>query len=199
MKPGAVLNDITRMQMERAHELGGLWYFNHLWVHTPHTQWDPPGDYRLRAGDEGGCDLGVYYQGYGSDFARTVSLGPIHQDVQREFDSVREVYEAMQETARIGNTCADVYEAAQRVIREKRNGRDAGCLGHGLGLECHEIPVIIADENVPLEENMVLQIEVGSVEPPRDTFVFLEDAGVITTEGWQRLNDLPQEIVEIEV
>ncbi|HVF09894.1 MAG TPA: M24 family metallopeptidase [Abditibacteriaceae bacterium] len=195
LKPGIVLGDITRMQMERAHELGGLWYFNHLWLHTPSTQWDMPADYKLKAGDEGGCDLGIYYQGYGSDFGRTVSLGPVHEEIQREFDSVRAVYDGMKDAARIGNSGADIYEAAQKVIREQRNGRGAGCLGHGLGLECHEIPAILPTENEPLEENMVIQIEVGSVEPPRNTYIFLEDAGVVTPRGWELLNDLAQDIV----
>jgi Xaa-Pro aminopeptidase len=194
MKPGVKLRDITRAQVERAAEFGGLWYFNHLWVHQAGEAWDPPADYVLQSGDEGGCDLGVYYQGYGSDFGRTVSLGPVEASIQSEYDSMREVYDAMRQEARAGNSGADLYNAAQKVIRERRNGRAAGCLGHGLGLECHEIPAILATETDPMEENMVVQIEVGDVVQPRNTFLFLEDAGVVTAQGWEPLNDLPRDI-----
>ncbi len=196
MKPGVQLMDITRIQMARAQELGGLWYFNHLWVHTPGQPWDPPADYRLKPGDEGGCDLGIYFQGYGCDFGRTVSLGPVHEQIREEHTSVKEVYDAMREVARIGNTGADVFNAAQKAIQEKRGGRAAGCLGHGLGLECHEVPAVLPTETEPMEENMVLQLEVGSVEPPRGTFVFLEDAGVLTPRGWEPLNELPREVIQ---
>ncbi|PIU60831.1 MAG: hypothetical protein COS85_22455 [Armatimonadetes bacterium CG07_land_8_20_14_0_80_59_28] len=198
MKPGVALDDIARMQMARAHELGGLWYFNHLWVHQPGAAWDPPPDYRLQPGDEGGCDLGIYYQGYGSDFGRTVSLGPIHPDTQRDYDSLRAVYEAMIEVAKPGNSGADLFHAAQRAIQKYRGGRAAGCLGHGLGLECHEIPALLPTETEALEENMVVQIEVGSHGPPRNSFLFLEDAGLVTAHGWTPLTDLPQDIVVIE-
>jgi Xaa-Pro dipeptidase len=199
MKPGVALRDIQQMQMERASELGGLWYFNHLWVHSPNSAWDPPADYVLQKGDEGGVDLGIYYQGYGSDFGRTVSLGPVHPAIRNEYESFRSVYEAMRATARIGNTGADIYQAAQEAIAKDLGKRavgplPAGCLGHGLGLECHEIPAILPSENDPIEENMVIQVEVGNIEQTRQTHLFLEDAGVITKDGWERLNDLSQDI-----
>jgi Xaa-Pro aminopeptidase len=194
MKPGVALGDVARMQMTRAHELGGLWYFNHLWVHKPGDAWDPPANYRLQHGDEGGCDLGIYCQGYGSDFGRSVSLGSIHPDTQREYDSLRAVYDAMIAAARPGNSGADLYNAAQKAIQKHRGGRSAGCLGHGLGLECHEIPAILPTETEPLEVGTVIQVEVGFHEPPRKTFLFLEDAGVVTADGWEPLTNLERDI-----
>lgn len=197
MKPGVALGEIARMQMARAHELGGLWYFNHLWVHQPGDAWDPPPTYRLQAGDEGGCDLGIYYQGYGSDFGRSVALGAVHESTRREYDSLRMVYEAMVRAARPGSTGADIHRAAQEAIQKHRGGRGAGCLGHGLGLECHEIPAILPTETEPIEAGMVIQLEVGSTEPPRNSFLFLEDAGVVTANGWERLTDLSTDIAVV--
>jgi Xaa-Pro aminopeptidase len=194
MKPGVMLEDIQRMQQARASELGGLWYFDHLWVHTPGEPWDPPRDYRLRKGDEGGCDLGVYVAGYGCDFGRTVSLGPVHPEVRAEYDTLRVAYDAMHDACRVGNTSGDVVRAAQKVEKELRGGRSAGCLGHGLGLEVHESPAIMKHWDEPIEENMVIQIEVGDVSPPRNTFVFLEDAGVVTKDGWQPMTDLERDV-----
>lgn len=198
MKPGVMLGDIARMQVSRAQELGGVWYFNHLWVHQPGSAWDPPPTSRLQKGDEGGCDLGIYYQGYGSDFGRTVSLGPVADETRREFDSVRAVYEAMKAVSRPGNACAEIFHAAQKVIQEHRKGRGAGCLGHGLGLECHEIPAILRTEPGLIEENMVIQLEVGDVIPTRNSFLFLEDAGVVTAKGWEPLTDLEKDIAVLK-
>ena len=194
MKPGVMLGDIARMQVSRAQELGGVWYFNHLWVHRPGSPWDPPPTYRLQNGDEGGCDLGIYYQGYGSDFGRTVSLGPVSEETRREFDSFRAVYEAMREITRPGTACAEIFHTAQKAIQKHRAGRLAGCLGHGLGLECHESPAILSTEKGLIEENMVIQLEVGENTPTGNTFLFLEDAGVVTANGWESLTDLERDI-----
>jgi Xaa-Pro aminopeptidase len=197
MRPGVRLADVQRMQMARTSELGGTWYFNHLWVHAPGTPWDPPPEYALREGDEGGCDLGVYVKGYGCDFGRTVSLGRVDPDVRRQYETLRAGYEAMAGAARAGNSTRDVMRAAVTVERDLRGGRILGCRGHGLGLECHEMPVLMHNWDEPLEENMVLQVEVGDVIDGRNTFLFLEDAGVITAQGWQCLTDLPREIFEL--
>ncbi len=194
MKPGVKLRDIARMQMRRMSELGGLWYFEHLWVHTPGEPWDPPPDYELRAGDEGGCDLGCYIKGYGCDFGRTVSVGPPSQWLRDEFDSLKGVYDEMCAVARVGNTPAQLYETIERLKKEKRAGKHSFCVGHGLGLEVHELPAALPSEQEPFEIGSVIQIEVGSVDQPRNTFVFQEDAGVITQTGWQSLTDLPAQI-----
>ena len=198
MRPGVTLGELTRMQMARAHELGGAWYFNHMWIHRPGTPWDSPADYRLQSGDEGSSDLGIYVAGYGCDFGRTVSVGEPHPDFRGEFESMREVYFAMREATRLGHTSADIYSATQRHVGQHRAGRASTFfVGHGLGLECHELPAALPTDWEPLEENMVIQLEVGSIAPPRNSFVFLEDAGVITKNGWEPLTDLPREVAVV--
>jgi Xaa-Pro aminopeptidase len=123
--------------------------------------------------------------------------------IQSEYEGFRGVYEAMRATAKVGSSGAEIYAAAQKAIAKDvrlslRSPLPAGCLGHGLGLECHEIPAILPYDHDPLEEDMVIQIEVGNIEPTRGTHLFLEDAGVITINGWERLNDLPQDIFVLD-
>ena len=78
---------------------------------------------------------------------------------------------------------------------EKLTGEQARFLGHGLGIECHEPPILMADDETPIEEGMTIVIElvtgVGGIR------FLVEDGGVVTDKGWESLTTMSPEFVEV--
>ena len=110
----------------------------------------------IREGDPVVIDIGGCFNGYWGDFTRTYICGNLRPtDEQIEFHQA--CYNALFNacgTARVGKTNYDVYMAAQPYVRDN--------LGHGAGLSPWEPPYFSAsskDEPVPLQKNMVLNLE----------------------------------------
>lgn len=199
IRPGLRLEELVQRERMIADRLGGLHYFDHVWISGPQEPWRPGPDKTVRIGDAGGLDLGVYYEGYGTDFARAVSIGPARDDLKRAMDDLMLVREVIRKTAAPGSCGAEILRAAQDCVRRHNMKDGAGCLGHGLGLSCHEIPFLTLRDTLPLEPGMVFVIEMGRIIPATNTYILIEDAGLITPTGWENVfTDLPPDLVEIE-
>ncbi len=95
------------------------------------------------------------------------------------------------EATRAGTAAQQVDAAARGVIERAGYG---GCFphrtGHGLGLEVHEPPYLVAGNAAPLEAGMVHSVEPGIYLPGRFG-VRLEDIVVVENGGARRLNRAP--------
>jgi Xaa-Pro aminopeptidase len=65
--------------------------------------------------------------------------------------------------------------------------------GHGIGLEAHEDPYIVAGNHEPLEPGMAFSVEPGIYPGPHGARI--EDIVVCTEDGAERLNHTPRELV----
>ena len=66
-------------------------------------------------------------------------------------------------------------------------------LGHGVGLEVHEEPILGMQSELPLKANMVLADEPG-IYIPGEFGVRIEDLVVVTKDGCERLNHVSKEL-----
>jgi Xaa-Pro dipeptidase len=93
-----------------------------------------------------------------------------------------------------GNTCASVDQAAREVIESAGYGDFfIHRTGHGLGLEAHEPPALVAGNRAPLQKGQVVTVEPGTYLPGK-LGVRIEDDLVITENGARSLTHSPREL-----
>jgi methionyl aminopeptidase len=122
-----------------------------------------PGRYKLQRGDILSIDVGVVLDGWVSDAAVTVPIGPVSPIATRLMQSTREALFEAVEQVRLGNHLGDVSAAVQRKVEGDGFAIVRSLVGHGVGREMHEDPQI-PNHGDPgtgpeLEEGMVLAIE----------------------------------------
>ncbi|MFL6130009.1 MAG: M24 family metallopeptidase [Mycobacteriales bacterium] len=148
----------------------------------------------IDVGDPVVVDIGgTTAEGYCSDSTRTYLAGG---EPEPELAAYHEVVVAAQEAAvraaRPGVTAEAVDRAAREVITEAGYG-DAFVhrTGHGIGLETHEDPYLVAGNTLPLEPGMAFSVEPGVYLAGRHG-VRIEDIVVVTAGGADRLNHRPR-------
>jgi methionyl aminopeptidase len=122
-----------------------------------------PGDYQLKRGDVLSIDVGVIKDGWVSDAAMTVPIGPVSTEAQKLLDVTKSSLFAGVEQMRPGNHLGDVSAAIQRKVELEGLSIIRTLVGHGIGRDMHEEPQVpnFGDpgRGPELEEGMVLAIE----------------------------------------
>lgn len=152
---------------------------------SPHHE---PGDRVIREGDAIVIDFGGTVGGYGSDTTRMFHVG---QPPPRYLE-VHQVVLAAQEEAvaatRPGVSAESIDKAARRVITDAGYGEFfIHRTGHGIGLEGHEDPYIVAGNAQEIRPGMAFSIEPG-VYLPGEFGVRIEDIVICTDTQVERLN-----------
>jgi Xaa-Pro aminopeptidase len=148
------------------------------------------GDRAIEAGDPVVLDFGARVDGYPSDQTRTVVFdGEPPEEFTEVHRVVREAQRAAVETVEPGVTAESVDAAARGVIEAAGYGAQfVHRTGHGVGLDVHEEPYIVAGNDRELETGMVFSVEPG-VYLPDEFGVRIEDLVLVTEDGCERLND----------
>jgi Xaa-Pro aminopeptidase len=138
-----------------------------------------PGDRQLETGDLITIDCGARYGGYHADMTRTVVLGPA-ADWQRDvYRLVADAQRAGIVAAAEGAAVADVDAAARDVIDAAGHGEHFGHgLGHGVGLEIHEAPMLGHERPGRLGDRVPITVEPGVYLPGKGG-VRIEDTLVV--------------------
>jgi Xaa-Pro aminopeptidase len=121
---------------------------------------------RLRKGDFVVADIFFRFEGYNSDMTRTFAVGSATPEMKRDYSAVQKAQEAALEAARPGQVCEDVHEAAVKVLAERRmDGLLNHSVGHGVGIDIHEMPSIAPGSRSRLLLNDVITDEPGIYRP----------------------------------
>ncbi|MGH3826514.1 MAG: M24 family metallopeptidase, partial [Pseudonocardiaceae bacterium] len=150
----------------------------------------------LRAGDVVVVDIGgPTPEGYFSDCTRTYSLGePAEPDVAECYAVLQAAQDAAVAAVTPGTTAQLVDAAARGPLTAAGLGeRFIHRTGHGIGLEVHERPYIVAGNDLVLETGMAFSIEPGIYLPGR-WGARIEDIVVVSDNGATRLNHRPREL-----
>jgi methionyl aminopeptidase len=122
-----------------------------------------PGNYKLARGDILSVDIGVVYDGWVADAARTFPVGPVTPIAQKLLRITEESLHQGAAQCRDGNRLGDISHAIQQHVEAAGLSIVRSLVGHGIGRSMHEEPQIpnYGDPNtgIPLEEGMVLAIE----------------------------------------
>ncbi len=159
---------------------------------SPHHE---PGDRPLRAGDAVVVDIGGTRRGYCSDETRDYVV----ERLPDGYAELHGVLEAAQEAAvravRPGVAAETIDAVARQAIADGGYGEYfVHRTGHGIGVEEHEDPWIVAGNREVLEPGMAFSVEPGIYLPDRYG-ARIEDIVVVTDDGVERLNHRPRTVV----
>jgi methionyl aminopeptidase len=122
-----------------------------------------PGRYELKRGDVLSIDVGVIKDGWVSDAAITVPIGPVSEEARKLLDITKGALFEGAEQMRPGNHLGDVSAAIQRRVEIEGLSIIRTLVGHGIGREMHEEPQVPnygePGKGPLLEEGTVLAIE----------------------------------------
>lgn len=142
-----------------------------------------PTDRPLRRGDVVKVDMGAVFDGYHSDMTRTVAFGSLDERIRELYELVAAAQRAGVDAVAAGVRIADVDRAARSVIEDAGYGeRFPHGLGHGVGLEIHEAPMLRWDAEGELQAGAVVTVEPG-VYIPGVGGVRIEDMVEVTPDG----------------
>jgi Xaa-Pro aminopeptidase len=158
----------------------------------------PPGSVALRKGDLIWLDVGCFYQGYPSDLMRTFAFGDPGERARRYYQALLAGQQRGFETVKAGAKAKDVFYATVAAVREagiphfRRHN-----VGHGLGLETYDPPMLAPGDEGILEEGMVI-----NVEPPYYEIGFgglgVEDTLLVTGRGFELLTSISRNLEILE-
>jgi Xaa-Pro aminopeptidase len=137
--------------------------------------------------------------GYNSDSTRTYAVGtPRDADVADTYAVLQRAQAAAVAAVKPGVTAEAVDAAARDVIAEAGFGEYfIHRTGHGIGLDVHEEPYIIAGNALPLEPGMAFSVEPGIYQPGR-WGARIEDIVIVTADGVESVNNQPHELVVLD-
>ncbi|HZX05874.1 Xaa-Pro peptidase family protein [Kribbella sp.] len=153
----------------------------------------------IEAGDVVVVDIGgPVAEGYNSDSTRTYAVGaPRDADVVATYAVLQEAQQAAVEAVRPGVTAESIDAAARDVIVAAGFGDYfIHRTGHGIGLDVHEDPYIVAGNELTLEPGMAFSVEPGIYQAGR-WGARIEDIVVVTADGVGSMNKRPHDLVEL--
>ena len=118
-------------------------------------------------------DFGVKYQGYCSDITRTIYLGKISKKEKEIYDFLLNIQKNIVNNIKISGHCNRIYENCVKNLKNYSKYFIHG-LGHGLGVEIHELPNLALHSKDKIAENMVFTVEPG-IYIPRKFGIRIED------------------------
>ena len=157
-----------------------------------------PGDRTIGAGDAIVLDIGGVRAGYASDTSRTAFVGDPPPDFAGLYAVLRQAQAAACEAVRPGVPAAEIDAVARDIITEAGYGETfLHRTGHGIGMETHEEPYIVASNAEPLVAGNAFSIEPGIYI--RDTWgARIEDIVICTDAGGERLNTTSTELYLVD-
>lgn len=160
----------------------------------PHSY---PSDRKLANGEVALFDFGCMVNGYSSDMSRTIVCGEADQKVQRVYELVLRAQTTALEAARAGVGAKELDELARDIIAKAGYSPFEYSLGHGVGMDVHEWPIIgprAGKDLLPL--GAVVAIEPG-IHIPGEFGVRIEDMVVIGEKGVRNLTKSPKNLISV--
>jgi Xaa-Pro aminopeptidase len=135
--------------------------------------------------------------GYYADMTRTVVKGEPSKDIREMYDALREAKKLGISRVKAGVSGADIHLAVVDFFNERGYETDTRGfihnLGHGVGLQVHELPTI-GPAGKALESGNVITIEPGLYYPGIGG-VRLEDIGAVTARGFNNFTTFSEELI----
>lgn len=159
----------------------------------------------MRRGDLVMVDITGCCNGYITDITRPYVIGTASKEQKEVFDALRRVEECILGAVRPDVPVAEIYrkgvEAAERTRYGKYfmgYGEKGLFVGHGLGLELDEPPIIGPTDPTVLQENMTLAVEINTIIPGFGA-IKLEDSFIVEKNGPHLLSEIEHRLFEVDI
>ena len=157
----------------------------------------------LQAGQCFMVDMGGNFYGYMGDMSRVFSIGKLPEQAYAAHQTCLEIQEEIVAMAKPGTVCEDMYNKAIEIVTKAGFAdyfmgvdQKAKFIGHGIGLEINEMPVLAPRMKQELESGMVFALEPKIVLPGIGP-VGIENSWAVTTDGLEKLTLCKEEIIEL--
>jgi len=162
---------------------------------SPHHD---PGDREIEPGEIVLFDFGGTMNGYCSDITRCVHVGEPPAELRDLYAVLAEAQAEAVDAAMVGVPCEDVDGVARRLITEGGYGDQfVHRTGHGIGMEAHEDPYLVAGNCEPLAPGHAFSVEPGIYVDGR-WGARIEDIVVATEAGPEPLNTADHALAIVE-
>ena len=157
----------------------------------------------LQPGQSFMVDMGGNFYGYMGDMSRVFSIGKLPEKAYAAHQTCMDVQAAVIEKAKPGAVCEDLYNTAIDIVTKAGFadyfmgvGQKAKFIGHGIGLDINEAPVLAPRMKQELEPGMVFALEPKIVLPGVGP-LGIENSWVVTADGVEKLTLCKEEIIEM--
>ena len=146
-------------------------------------------------------DYAGVFNGYIADITRVFVVGRLDSELQRAFEVSLEIQAWIQRTLKPGAICEEMYFRAVEMAEQAGLGKyfmgmpgeQSRFVGHGVGLELDEWPIIAKGFKAPLQEGHVVAIEPKFVIPGKGV-IGIENTFAVTGAGGEKITDIPDDV-----
>jgi Xaa-Pro aminopeptidase len=149
-------------------------------------------------------DMAGNYTEYVSDMTRVFSVGTLPEPAYKAHNIALTIQYAIEDAAKPGTSCAELYNIAGRIVEKEKltdyfmgTRQQAKFIGHGIGLEINEPPVLSPRSKDVLKENMIIAVEPKFVIPQAGA-VGIENSYLVTKTGLEKLTVMNEDIVRLD-
>ena len=149
-------------------------------------------------------DANGNFTGYMTDMTRVYSCGELSSEAVKAHQCSIDICRELEKIGRPGTKASDMYARAVEIVRAAGLERHfmgytqkAGFIGHGVGIEINELPVIAPRSRDILAEHNVLALEPKFVVPGVGA-VGIENTYIVTTDGLEKITNSPEEIIDLQ-
>ncbi len=189
--PGATKRELTEA-LRREETNRGL-VFEYCLITAGSSLNRAPSEQRWGKGEILSLDSGGNFHGYIGDLCRMAIHGEPDAELEDLLGEIEAVQRAAMKPIKPGVLGAEIYAAADPLVRQSKQHNHLHFLAHGMGLVSHEAPRLTAsgpvpydayDASRPLESGMVISVET-TLQHPKRGFIKLEDTVAVTDSGFE--------------
>jgi len=148
-------------------------------------------------------DMGGTFTGYISDMTRVFSIGKVAPLAYKAHQVALEIQSDIEATAKPGVATSELYHAALEKVKKfdllsyfMGYSQQAGFVGHGIGIEINESPVLAPRSKDVLKEGHIFALEPKFVIPGTGA-VGIENTFVVNANGIEKLTVLNEDIIQL--
>lgn len=148
-------------------------------------------------------DMGGNFTGYMTDMTRTYAIGSVQELAMKAHETSIAIHQAIAAKSRPGVAAKDLYELAAEMANNAGlsdyfmgHRQKAGFIGHGVGIEINEAPVLAPRSRDILAEGMVFALEPKFVIPGTGA-LGIENTYVVTADGVEKLTIFEEELISL--
>ena len=148
-------------------------------------------------------DMAGNYTAYMTDMTRVFSVGRLTDLAYKAHQTALLIQSEIENIARPGTPCAELYNIAAKITENEGLGayfmgtlQQAKFVGHGIGIQINELPVLTPRSKELLEPNMVFALEPKYVIPGVGA-VGIENSFLVTETGLEKITQFKEDIIQL--